>query len=124
MLEYIIRNKIRFESGKGLLSIEDLWDLPLTKLNEIAVALYKKVQEAGEINFLDRTNPENKETQIKFEAVRSIMETKKTENAAKLAATKKKEEKQKLMALLEEKKDENLRNLSEEELQQKLAALS
>ena len=40
------RAKLRFQSPRGSLSVEDLWDIPLTgpfSLNEIAVDLHNKL---------------------------------------------------------------------------------
>lgn len=38
MFDKVTRLKLRFESNKGLLSVEQVWDLSLTALNEMAKA--------------------------------------------------------------------------------------
>jgi len=54
MFAFATKKKIRFETSKGLLSVEDLWDLPLTSdngrpnLDDIAKGIYKAMKEGEE----------------------------------------------------------------------------
>ena len=50
------QNKYRFESTKGLLTVEDLWDLSLTALDNVAVTLDEQIQKASRPgNLLNKT---------------------------------------------------------------------
>ncbi|MFA5457111.1 MAG: hypothetical protein WC261_05690, partial [Synergistaceae bacterium] len=52
MFEKATRMKLRIATGKGNLSVEDLWDLNLAQLNEVAKGLNRRVKELGEEDFL------------------------------------------------------------------------
>ena len=52
LFEVAARKKYRFDSQKGLLSVEELWDLPLqstksVSLDSIAIALNKEIKALG-----------------------------------------------------------------------------
>ena len=46
--------KLRFSTNRGELSIEDLWDLSLESLDQIAVAIDKALETAGKKSFIGR----------------------------------------------------------------------
>lgn len=131
MFDIATRQKFRFDSPKGLLSVEDLWDLPLTSatgkanLDEIALSLHQKLKNTADVvSFVDdnRAKPDAL-TQQKFNIVKHIIETRKKENAEALAAKDKAETKQRLLEVLAKKRDSNLEAMSEEDLLKKLAEL-
>ena len=131
IFEAAVRQKLRFESPKGLLSIEDLWDLPLTStagkanLDDIALGLHQGLKNTAEIvSFVDddKAKPDAV-IQLKFDLVKHVIETRKKENAATLAAKDKAETKQRLLEVLAKKRDSNLEAMSEEDLRKKLAEL-
>jgi hypothetical protein len=60
IFEYASRNKIRFASPRGELSVEQLWDIPLRSkddfnLNTIAQTANKAVKNATEESFVETT---------------------------------------------------------------------
>ena len=131
IFEVAARQKLRFESPKGLLSIEDLWDLPLTSatgkanLDDIALGLHQGLKNTAEIvSFVDddKAKPDAV-IQLKFDLVKHVIETRKKENAAALAAKDKAETKQRLLEILAKKRDSNLEAMSEEDLLKKLSEL-
>ena len=117
------RLKLRFNSNKGLLISEDLWDLPLTQLNSIAKTLNKELATMEEEDFLEEAVKEDVEVRLGFEIVLHVLKTKKEEAQKRRDATGVKAEKDKLLEIIAKKQDEGLENLSEEELKKKLAEL-
>ena len=72
-----IRNKMRFQSKRGTIGVEDLWDLPLAELNEIAKSLNKQYKEDQD-DFLNESKVIDTSD---FEIVLDVLTTKKEESA-------------------------------------------
>lgn len=123
MFEQATRQKLRISSSFGNLSVEDLWDLPLTKLNDIAKVLKRTLKDSEEDDFLEERSIKGTEDQLRFDIVLHVLNTKKAENKARLDAKEKKEQKNRLLEILARKQDAALENLSEEELLKKLESL-
>ena len=116
------RRKFRFQSAKGLLTTEDLWDLSLAALDKIAVDLDDKIQKAGRKSFIGRSTADTESTQ-QLDVVKFVIETKQAENElAKIKETKR-AQKQFLESLLEKKKIMQLEGLSVEDIEKQLAAI-
>ena len=127
--EYALRNKIRFQSTKGGLTLEQLWDVPLRStddfnLNSIAKAASSAAKNTAE-DFVNttKTTPEHARNATAFEIVKYVIDTKLAEEAAATKRADNKIEKEKLLAILAEKQDGKLSELSEKELQRRIAAL-
>jgi hypothetical protein len=123
MFEKASRQRLRFTTSKGLLTVEDLWSLSLTMLNFIAKSLNSEIKSASEEDFLEDINPQDEIIKLKFDIVLYILRTKQKEKNLKINEKAIKEEDQKLLRLIEEKKDKELSDLSIEELQKKRAEL-
>jgi len=118
------REKFRFASKHGNLSTEDLWDLPLVSLDEVAKSLDRQIKESStEHSFIKPATTASAETQAKFEIVLYVIQTKIAERDEAVAKATKAANKQKIMALIERKKDAELENKSAEELQALLASM-
>lgn len=119
------RAKFRFNTPSGVITVEDLWDLPLSgrraNLDDIAKALNKQLKSASEEqSFVKPSAPATSEIQAKFDLVLYIIKTKIEERDAAQARADKEANKQKIMALIDRKKDEALASKSAEELQELL----
>lgn len=124
--EKAIRLKLRFDSPKGQLTVEDLFDLPLTStsgssranLDSIAIALHRASREAAEtISFVTPSeNDESAELQLKFSIVKHVIDVKLAERDRAKEAADRKEKKQRLLALIGQKQDEVLASKPVEEL--------
>jgi hypothetical protein len=124
IFELASRKKYRFESDKGLLSVEQIWDLPLTQLNKIAISVNKNLKDVTEESFIDiRPNPEKSSLEAKLEILKHVISVKQDEQKAAKDAADKKARKQKILQILENKKNEQLTEMSEEELMKQLESL-
>ena len=129
--ELATRNKLRFDTPIGLLSTEQLFDLPLVagrdkraaNLDDLAKALYKKLKESEDVSFVAKKTSADKETEVKLEIVKFIIAEKleKEEQAKKRLATAK--QKEQLLGLLAKKQEEKLEQLSEEDILKQLEGL-
>lgn len=109
------REKYRFPY-KGMVSVEDLWDLSVQNLDGIFKALNSQVKSVQEESLLDTKSFEDKELEAKIEIVKYIVEIKLAEADQRKQARAKSEQKQKIMAILADKQEEELHGKSVEEL--------
>lgn len=113
------RLKLRFNTSKGLLSTEQLWDLPqstlATAIKNVKKALKK--DDDDDLAFLDDTKVINKEDQIAFDVLKEVYQTKKSEMEAIKDKAETKAHNEKIMALIAEKQEESLKSKSLDELQ-------
>lgn len=120
MFEVASRQKLRFASNIGQLSVEDLWELPLTSatkvnLDQIAVDLNRQLKGTEE-SFVS-TGKKNAVLELKFEIVKHIIGVRVAENQAKIDERNRAARKEQVEALIEEKKSEGLKALSLDELE-------
>ena len=118
MFEVATRKKFRFPFN-GMISTEDLWDLPVEKLDTIFKKLTKEKKADDEESLL---TPATTDTDLadRIEIVKAVVAYKLAvaEKAAKVAETKRKN--QRIMELIAKKQDEALANLPVEELEKLL----
>jgi hypothetical protein len=122
MFEYAARNKLRFPY-KGMISVEDLWDLNVRELDSIFKTLNAQVKKSQEESLLATKSKEDEVLTTQIDIVKHIVRIKQDEEAARLFAKERKEKQQKLMELINKKQDEDLNNKSIEELKAMLAEL-
>lgn len=129
MFEKAARLKLRFDTSKGNLTVEDLFDLPLTStngranLNDIAKGLNRELKATEEEDFVNNTTKGNEVLQLKFDIVKHVIEVRKAENEAAKTAADRKEKKQRLLELIAKKQDQDLEGKSVEELNAMVNAL-
>ena len=123
------REKFRFESSKGDLSVEQLWDLPLTSrtgfdLDTVAKAVNANLKSSNEESFVNASNnPAVSRLQAQLEVVKAIIEVKLAQAEATKKRAEKVAERQRLMEVLHSKKDQELQGLSVEEIERRLSQL-
>lgn len=128
MYKIAAQNKIRFTSNRGLLTVEQLFDLPLSSksnfdLDTIAKTINKQLKEMGEESFVGVSNPAKKEMETALEIVKDVIKSKQEENAAQLNKLKKREQQKKILDAIAAKKDQQLSQTSLDELEKQLAEL-
>lgn len=126
------RLKLRFESSRGPLTAEMLWDLKITELKTMVKAQAEKLQKlekpGDDLSFLEEiiTSNETKEIEIeklRFDILKDVFITRKDEAKDAAADVKKKEELSHLREILRDKKEEELKKLSAEELEERIRKL-
>lgn len=110
------RDKLRFETSKGYLSTEDLWDLSLQSLDNMAKAVNKKLKEAGEESFISEKSEENTELTLKLDILRHVITTKLAYQEASRKASETKAKISQIEGLIANKQVKDLEGKSTEEL--------
>jgi len=131
LFEIASRAKLRFETTKGLISVEELWDIPLqgkaVSLNELAKAYKKRVAAGQEEDFVamsSRTSGNSNAVveldQIAFELILHVIDVRVKESRAAEEAVAEEQRKSKIREIIAKKKDSALENMSVEELEKLL----
>lgn len=127
--KYVAQNKIAFISNRGALTVEQLFDMPLTSksgfdLDSVAKSVNAELKACGEESFVSTaTNPRQKPLEVALDVIKDVIATKQQINAEALARQHKAEERRKILDAISNKKDEQLSASSIDELEKKLAAL-
>lgn len=124
------REKYRFDSPVGKLSVEDLFELPLKSrsknkpnLNDIAKGLNRALKDDSEEDFVTRRTRPNQALKNMFDIVLDVIKVKQDEMEAAEAAEKRRQQKDKILTILAKKQDEALEGKSEDELRTLLAEM-
>ena len=108
LFELATRRKFRFETTRGNLTIEELWDLSIESLDRIAVALHKKV---------------NTSDDLKLEIVLHVINVRVTEASESRDRQLKAERARTIRDELERRKEDAIKTKSDEELAKELELL-
>lgn len=111
------QQKLRFQTTKGLLSAEQLWDLSLQDLDMLAVSLEAEHKESGRKSFLTKTSAKDKTAKLRFDIVLDILNTKVEEEQTALAEIERKANNQKIISIIADKQDESLKGKSIKQLE-------
>ena len=122
LFEIATKKKYRFPY-KGLISVEDLWDLNVLALDQIYKALNKTLKDIGEESLLKTKSTEEKDVENMVEIVKHIVFVKEQEKIDRLAKKEKDAKKQRIMSIIADKEDKALTELSTEELRKILDEL-
>ena len=128
MFEKATRKKLRFETSKGNITVEDLWELPLASkdgfdLDNAAKVASRKLKETQEESFVKPVSVANSDLALKLEIVKYIISVKLDEKTEREASAEKTAKKQKIMEIMNRKQDAALEGKSLEELERELASL-
>lgn len=126
LFELAAREKFRFETNKGLVAVEDLFDLPLTgdvSLDATARLINRQVKALEEESFVETPKAASAKVIAKLEIVKHIIALRKAEVKAHYERVEKQARRAELKALLLEKQKEALKGKSQEEILAELAEL-
>ena len=113
--EFATKHKMRFPF-KGMISVEDLWDLSIENLDSVYKTLNRQKKQADEDSLLETKTTADIELDTKIDIVKHIFDAKLEEINARQAAKDRKAQKQKIMAILANKEEQELQNKSIDEL--------
>ena len=131
IFEQATRRKLRFQVTGGAVSVEDLWDLPLTSrsnrpnLDDIARMLNRQIKQTGEeVSFVEpASSTANDELNLRFELVKYVINVRVQENRAAAEKQDRAAKKQQLLEILSRKENAELEGKSVEELRAMVNAL-
>lgn len=130
IFEHASKAKLRFQTVKGNLTVEQLWDLPLDKgevnLYQLATELLVDTQNKPEqaLSFFKKATSKNELAQLKFDIVKHIVTTKVAEIEDKTNEAIKQSEIAELDKLIAAKEAEAKAGLSLDELKAMKAKLA
>lgn len=122
IFEVATREKYRFPY-KGMISVEDLWDLSLTVLDSIYKSLNKEVKQSQEESLLETKSKADVTLANKIEIIKHIVSVKQQEVTNRLLEKERKEKKQRIMEIMAKRDDEALEKASDDELRKMLEEL-
>lgn len=122
IFEVATRGKYRFPY-KGLITVEDLWDLNVTTLDSIFKTLNAQYKQSKEESLLETKSKEDEVLDTQIAIVKHIVAVKQQEAANRLEEKERYEKKQRIMEIMADKQDEALKGKSLEDLQKMLDEL-
>lgn len=122
LFEIATRNRYRF-TYKGVMTVEDLWDLSVEALDAIFKTLNRQ-KTADEDSLLTTKSAADTELANKIELVKYIVSIKLAEADERVNAAEKKAQRDKIMKIVAKKKDKELEDMDVDQLMKKLEELN
>ena len=123
LFEIATRNRYRF-NYKGVMTVEDLWNLRVEDLDAIFKALNRQKKTADEDSLLATKSAEDQDLANKIDIVKYIVSVKLAEAADRVSAAEKKAQRDKILEIVAKKKDKALEDMGIEDLMKKLEELN
>lgn len=127
MYKIASRKKLRIQTNRGMLSVEQLWDLSKEDIGELAKSIRKRINDQkgvtgdSELDFL-KPSAQTEETidELTFRILKDIYTTKQAEEDKAHRRAAARENNRKILELIAKKQDQELENKSIEELEKML----
>jgi hypothetical protein len=129
IFEQAVRQKTRFSTHRGVISAEQLWDMPLTSksgfdLDTVGQGVVAELESSTTRSLVNaKPHPRAAELELQLALIKHVIAFKQEENAANLAKAEKQAKRAKLIEQLGKKQDAAIEALSEDEIKKQLAAL-
>lgn len=117
LFEKAAKQKLRFNSTKGQLTVEDLFDLSLTSLDNIAKAVNRKLKDEVEESFIKKKSTASTELELQLDILKYIIEYKTNVEEANKKRAETIANNSRIEEIIARKKSQQLEDLSVEELQ-------
>ena len=121
IFKYAIKNKLRF-NYKGVCTVEDLYDIPLSGLDRMYGELKKQQKNFGEDSLLNKKSSEEKEIGIKIEIIENIVADRLADIDKAKKAQQTRERNRRIAQIIADKEDAALNDMSLEDLKAMLAS--
>ena len=115
IFEKAAREKTRF-NFRGSISVEDLWDLSLTNLDNLYGSITTELERLPKVSLISNDNSQRKELEFKQELIKYVFEAKKAEAEVAEKAKENSAKKQVILDILAKKQNESYENMSVENL--------
>lgn len=130
IFEKASRVSLRFETGKGLITVEQLWGLPLKSdtgkvcLDGVARTVNNTLKDVSEESFVDdSSNPRTEYLKLALEVVKHVIAVRLQERDDASKARDRAERRRKLADALAAKENEEMSSMSKEDILKELEAL-
>jgi len=117
MFERASRMKYRFVTTRGNVTVEDLWDMSLTNLNDTAIHIHQQLKKSGSKSFIQEKTGKDKNLECQLDIVKHVIKVKQDEIKASENAQQNAKKKQEILEIIETKKKSSLQEISIEELE-------
>jgi len=121
IFKYAVKNKLRF-NYKGLCTIEDLYDIPLSDLDGMYGALKRRQKNFGVDSLLNKKSSEEREVGIKIEIIETIVRDRLADQAKATKAQQTRERNKRIAEIIADKEDAALHDMSLDDLKAMLAS--
>lgn len=124
IFEQAVKQKLRFVSDRGMLTVEQLYDLPLSVLDKIARSVNFELKSLTEESFVDlRPNPRKSDFELQLEILKHVIKDKLDEKEAAEKQVERANKRRILLEALESKENEELKSMSKEDILKQLESL-
>ena len=129
MFEKATRIALRFPSSVGLLSVEQVWDLPLQSFNgkpnldDLARFYHNRLKYDANVSFVAAVTPQNEDDKLAFDIVKHIIKVKLDEKTAADNIRIARDKRQKLLEIIAKKEEGDLMGASIEDLRKMVEGL-
>lgn len=110
------KQKLTYKTNKGFVTTEQLWDMSIDELDQLAISLEIEHKQSGKKSFIYKTAPKDKIAKLRFEVVLDVLNTLNEEREAAQEALRIKRENEKIYSMVAE--------IEEDELKEKLKKMS
>lgn len=122
LFEVATKNKFRFPY-RGLITVEDLWDLPVTELDSVFKALNSEMKESKEESLLNTKSEADVVLENKIKIVKYIVSVKLEEAEARKKYRENRGKRERILQIMADRQDKAMLEASDEDLQKMLEEL-
>lgn len=131
IFETASRKKLRFPTAIGDLTVEQIWDLPLTATNDrtnldgLARETNRELKSLAEESFVDeKPDPRKDDLALKLDILKHVIGIRLAERDAAKKSVENAERKKRLLAALAAKDEQDLAGMSREDIEAEIAKIA